>query len=218
MVVGLPVFGEGTASLLRAFRNESCRIMNDERVRIGKDGIEGFVSFSIVEFDDSPEFGVIAEDIQEHVPDETRVFDDLGFESNGKVVVWSVTDGESSRASALVGETWVWVTVLSKACAVVSKGTVPIVKFIGGDTTALICCGAEVLFATGTLVFKYKVCTIKGNKTGTHVERVEVEKSDLLANLEWLEVVVTMVDVVGESEGSTVADFLRKVSADKRMG
>ena len=47
---------------------------------------------------------MVAENIEEYIPDEPRIFDDFGVVVNGYIVMCSVTDGESASTSAFGGE------------------------------------------------------------------------------------------------------------------
>ena len=47
---------------------------------------------------------MVAENIEENIPDETRVLDDFGVVANGYIVIGTVTNGESARARAFGGE------------------------------------------------------------------------------------------------------------------
>ena len=53
MIVGFPVFRKRAMSLFRAFRDKDSRVTHDVRVCIGENGMKCFVSFSIVECNDS---------------------------------------------------------------------------------------------------------------------------------------------------------------------
>ena len=47
---------------------------------------------------------MVAENIEENIPDEARVFDDFGVVAIGDIVIGTVTDGESAGARAFGGE------------------------------------------------------------------------------------------------------------------
>ena len=47
---------------------------------------------------------MIAENIEEYIPDESRILDDFGVVVNGYIVSGIVTGGESARARAFGGE------------------------------------------------------------------------------------------------------------------